>query len=106
SPAADGIRYYQVTGVQTCALPIYGSSVHITWADSTYDATANPATATASGVAADGTLSPTPALAYYPGATATGTPLAGAPTDAGRSEERRVGKDCPNHGPASDSHKN
>src|SRR5438477_351411 len=53
------------------------------WAGSTYDGTPNPASATATGVAADGNLSPTPSLTYYPGSDTLGTALAGAPTNAG-----------------------
>jgi hypothetical protein len=57
--------------------------VHITWANSTYDGTANAATATVSGVVADGDLLPHPSFVYYAGPDTTGSPLTGAPTNAG-----------------------
>src|SRR5205823_9192321 len=59
------------------------STVHIGWADSTYDGTANAASATVAGVAADGDLLPHATFVYFAGSTATGTPLAGAPVNAG-----------------------
>src|SRR5437016_10440277 len=59
--AEDGIRYWSVTGVQTCALPIYLDETGVLRA----------AEAIASGI---------------PGARKVVIP--------GRSEERRVGKEC------------
>src|SRR5256885_4764977 len=82
--AEDGIRDYKVTGVQTCALPIFpgafalptlpggllrGHDRHI----SAVPDRADPADATAGGPAAD---------------------QHAARPDRGRSEERRVGKEC------------
>src|SRR2546426_3334703 len=62
--AEDGIRDYKVTGVQTCALPIFE---------------AGNAWATRSGARLDNLI--------YSGTV-------GAGVDTFRSEERRVGKEC------------
>src|SRR3712207_7166916 len=80
--AEDGIRDIGVTGVQTCALPIYGSLRMVP----PLRAAAAPAVA--------------PALRKGR-AAAAGSPRPAQPRDlragpraAGRSEERRVGKEC------------
>src|SRR3712207_7028106 len=82
--AEDGIRDIGVTGVQTCALPIFDGDVHVV-----------PAQA----AAADGL-----GAAVHPPAAAVGDPaelfdvdvqqLAGVFALIPRSEERRVGKEC------------
>ena len=60
------------------------ASVSITWADVDFDGNAHPASASVSGVGSPAEdLGDADSLTYYAGATATGTPLAGAPTDAG-----------------------
>ena len=81
--AGDADYLSTTSAPKTITIAKHGSTVHIVWANSTYDGSANAASATASGIAADGDLSPAPSLVYYSGSTATGTPLAGAPTDAG-----------------------
>jgi hypothetical protein len=61
-------------------------TVSVTDSGGTYDGSAFAATASvtgASGQAASSLEGVTPALTYFVGSTATGTPLAGAPTDAG-----------------------
>src|SRR2546426_4153738 len=84
--AEDGIRDYKVTGVQTCALPIFmgppSSPVE---------------TSTAPGPFGSYLLT----LAKGPGAVEVSTgdeggPITNGATNAGsiRSEERRVGKEC------------
>src|SRR5256885_12315434 len=83
--AEDGIRYYKVTGVQTCALPICSDSPTLGPAASARADKRTPAHAA---------RTPTDALmsflqcrlpsSYSPPATSTSL----------RSEERRVGKEC------------
>src|SRR5256885_8180434 len=70
--AEDGIRYYKVTGVQTCALPILATAVFLSASvGSSFDF-------------------PEPSPAPRPG-----PPPAPAPQPKPeRSEERRVGKEC------------
>ena len=46
-------------------------------------APSNSASAVVNGVAGESDLSPAATFAYYAGSTATGSPLAGAPTNAG-----------------------
>jgi hypothetical protein len=59
-------------------------SVSATWSDWTYDGTAHAATGSVSGVGSPAEPLGTPnVFAYYSGSTAIGTPLPGAPTDAG-----------------------
>src|SRR5205823_7457408 len=85
--AEDGIRDKLVTGVQTCALPICAGAAG--------------AIALEAGPAATGTVPwrPRPAGAAR---TATVEPGAGAThagsAEIGRSEERRVGKECRSRG--------
>lgn len=55
-------------------------TVSIDWSDSTYDGSANAATASVTGVG--GANLGSADLTYYSGTTASGTPLAGAPTNA------------------------
>src|SRR5436189_3365433 len=68
--AEDGIRDTSVTGVQTCALPIYGLRALL-----------RPARGQARGAGAEEELG-----SVGPSRSAPGFP--------GRSEERRVGKEC------------
>src|SRR5690606_40112711 len=79
--AEDGIRDFHVTGVQTCALPIYFSnkdfvtlltktSVH--WADSNTAIVSSKGLSCLSSHSASGNI----------------------PSITSRSEERRVGKEC------------
>src|SRR5206468_8704132 len=76
--AEDGIRDLIVTGVQTCALPI--------WSDGT--------------PGGNTTTPPTPPMTEVP--EPTPVPTSSAFANVKRSEERRVGKECrsrwsPNH---------
>jgi hypothetical protein len=60
------------------------ATVTITWNNSVYTAAANAATAQVTGVlSGPDVLSPAATFAYYAGSTVSGSPLAGAPTDAG-----------------------
>src|SRR5690606_40705547 len=88
--AEDGIRDFHVTGVQTCALPIYPLSL------SRCEPSQRPGTATAAATASSAC-----ARAYSAGVKvgagrcAYHTPPPGAGTHIWvRSEERRVGQDC------------
>src|SRR5205085_2105425 len=66
------------------------ATVTASWVNATYDGTPKAATASVAGVGSPAAVLTTPAatLAYYAGATATGTALAGAPTAAGTDPER------------------
>src|SRR5205807_7162505 len=76
--AEDGIRDYKVTGVQTCALPIYGRR------GPTASRSRRRRAAQWSMEPRSSTCGPTPA-----------TPCSrGRPKASSRSEERRVGKEC------------
>src|SRR2546426_315372 len=71
--AEDGIRDYKVTGVQTCALPIFRTSPR--------------------GFAAAALLPPAhPHYAAHTGPSRTRDPM--LLLECARSEERRVGKEC------------
>src|SRR5690348_18074011 len=75
--AEDGIRDGRVTGVQTCALPIY-------WIDP-IASTSQPQKPLA--------LPDKPSIAVLPFTNLSGDPKEDYFSD-GRSEERRVGKEC------------
>src|SRR5690606_40930289 len=87
--AEDGIRDFHVTGVQTCALPIWFCSALTTAQNrSAYSAVGNPVTAAPSGpVRLDGRR-----RLRVPDPTARRCVAAGPNCDP-RSEERRVGKE-------------
>ena len=67
---------------QTFSIAKASPSITVNWADTTYDGTSHPATATVAGVGG-ANLGAADSLTYYAGSTATGTALAGAPTNAG-----------------------
>src|SRR5256885_16778986 len=77
--AEDGIRDYKVTGVQTCALPIWVVRVVVHFAYSAGRASTLRSSATADGSSGSGS-SVASARQTVPLTT--------------RSEERRVGKEC------------
>src|SRR5256885_2968471 len=84
--AEDGIRDYKVTGVQTCALPIWKTS-----GSSQSSVTAQPSTVLepprdGNGISA--ASSPSKAMHLLPSSPAKTTET------LQRSEERRVGKEC------------
>src|SRR5256885_16360692 len=88
--AEDGIRDYKVTGVQTCALPICGSGG--SWDDG--GALSEAASSASQGFDMpgidgldEGAVVLVPVLLVF-------AALLVAVTGAGRSEERRVGKEC------------
>src|SRR5256886_7403458 len=81
--AEDGIRDLTVTGVQTCALPIYATASKLGQAPRPNRLTAANPTATRSSVTLFGVHSNRMV-------SAPRRPLA----DSHRSEERRVGKEC------------
>jgi hypothetical protein len=75
---------YQGSASGTLVIAKATPQVAINWSDSTYDGTANAASATVSGVGSPAeSLGPASSLTYYSGSSASGTPLAGAPKDAG-----------------------
>src|SRR5256885_3413132 len=82
--AEDGIRDYKVTGVQTCALPIYALSTRSRSNSSALDAAENPR------IVFDGVSR---LCADSHAIVSAAAPTATRGTYA-RSEERRVGKEC------------
>src|SRR5919205_1087329 len=83
---AGNSNYNGSSNTKTITIAQANSTVAITWANSTYDGTANTASAQANGITGENNLSPAPSLAYYAGANpnfVTDTPLAGAPKNAG-----------------------
>src|SRR5690349_19020579 len=77
--AEDGIRDLYVTGVQTCALPIWSRPIPLT--------TARPRTSARSLAPGRATVSPSITVERTSGARSIRT-------EPSRSEERRVGKEC------------
>ena len=71
------------SATKTITIDKADASVTITWSDGTYNTNPNPASAVVDGVGGETDLSPAAGLTYYTGSDATGTPLPGAPTDAG-----------------------
>src|SRR5207302_3947277 len=90
--AEDGIRDFHVTGVQTCALPIYSVS---TWRAIATQVLTECATIVGAG-AGLGSLLTLWAVHLLPHYAAPYAPNIGdmASTPSWRSEERRVGKEC------------
>src|SRR5256885_9715243 len=83
--AEDGIRDYKVTGVQTCALPIWG------WCSTAFSAASSMVAADTSPSRSFLARMARPSLAEVPSRrTTTGTRTS---IRAKRSEERRVGKE-------------
>src|SRR5690606_40895828 len=88
--AEDGIRDFHVTGVQTCALPIWFVAAGIPLVVSINFAKEEMPEA---GYGTDGHL------VTIVGFTADGDPVINDPNKASdRSEERRVGKECRSRG--------
>src|SRR2546425_7198626 len=83
--AEDGIRDKLVTGVQTCALPIYIPCLDITLSQNTFSSVS-----TGPGAHTHSTSGYSPHGMARPGAT---VPAFDSAT-GDRSEERRVGKEC------------
>src|SRR5256885_7229363 len=81
--AEDGIRDYKVTGVQTCALPIFQPSVSGNFKSSVI-ASGESSRASTRPVAASRAITPLKPLSC----------ASSSRTSANRSEERRVGKEC------------
>src|SRR5207302_7048951 len=89
--AEDGIRDFHVTGVQTCALPIFSSTSDV------FDV---PCSRSARGLAPSGlllSLANSHSLLF----NAVVQPRARQPSNPPRSEERRVGKECRSRWPPS-----
>ncbi|HEX4718186.1 MAG TPA: Ig-like domain repeat protein, partial [Thermoleophilaceae bacterium] len=82
SQAGDGNYLAAASVPRTFSIAKATPSINVNWADTTYDGNTHPATASVSGVGA-ANLGAADSLTYYSGATATGTALGGAPTNAG-----------------------
>src|SRR5256885_4718942 len=82
--AEDGIRDYKVTGVQTCALPISGGEVQ----------RINLTTALGTSLVNTLFVLDEPSIGLHPRDMERITEAMQRLRDAGRSEERRVGKEC------------
>jgi hypothetical protein len=80
-PGSD--NYLGSSDSKTFTIAKASASISITWDNSTYDGDPNAASAQVDGVGGETDLSPAATLAYHSGSTASGSPLAGAPTDAG-----------------------
>src|SRR5260370_5424486 len=84
--AEDGIRDSSVTGVQTCALPIYAGRLRITQAERINKSRLTQSNAQPTSVIVP--LNPTSSVASGYSSVLT------RPRSILRSEERRVGKEC------------
>src|SRR2546430_5160960 len=82
--AEDGIRDLTVTGVQTCALPIFGST------EGMQPLELRPLARRTMAVLWEGSR----VRCESPGATTIRSATNAIPSSATRSEERRVGKEC------------
>src|SRR5207249_6162650 len=92
----DGIRDRNVTGVQTCALPISGVGSVVSRAARRAGRTPRPSLWTSYGAARRAGRTPRPSLwTSYASSSRTSipTPRVHLQTTAHRSEERRVGKE-------------
>src|SRR5688572_30895332 len=95
--AEDGIRDLTVTGVQTCALPIWRPTTSCRWATGsgtrwrprTWATTRPSSTSWTPGRATASSTRP-----RWPGCCATPTSPRASSSACPRSEERRVGKEC------------
>src|SRR5206468_5965692 len=100
--AEDGIRDLIVTGVQTCALPISIEVVGLAFLparDAAIPAVIRQGRGEDGSSDGDGAEDDTGQLALANGFT-MGTSYGMIPFGAGRSEERRVGKECRSRGGA------
>ena len=96
-------NYNPASDTKTITIAKADASVSVTWLDSTYDGSSNSASAVVNGVAGESDLSPAATFAYYAGSTATGSPLAGAPTNAGTYTVKASFAGNGNYNPASDT---
>jgi len=80
---AGNDNYKDATATKTITIERATPTIIITWADSTYNTNPNPASVVVNGVGSEVNLTPAATLVYYAGLTASGTPLAGAPVNAG-----------------------
>lgn len=80
---AGNDNYKDATAAKTITIDKATPTITVTWANSTYNTNPNLASAVVNGVGGEMNLTPAATLVYYPGLTASGTPLAGAPVNAG-----------------------
>jgi hypothetical protein len=80
---AGDVNYKTAHGTVDNRIAKATPTITITWANSVYNTNPNPASAVVDGVGNEVNLSPPAALVYYLGADDSGTPLGGAPVDAG-----------------------
>ena len=80
---AGNDNYKNATAAKTITIDKATPTITITWANSTFNTNPNPASAVVNGVGGELNLTPAATLLYYEGSIAAGTPLAGAPVNAG-----------------------
>jgi hypothetical protein len=76
-------NYHDASGTVNDAIGKATPTVSVTWASWTFDGAAHPASGSVTGVGSPAANLGTPTLTYYTGATATGSPLSGAPSAVG-----------------------
>lgn len=80
---AGNVNYKMASGVVTNSIARATPTIAITWVNSVYNTNPHPASAVVTGVAGQTNLAPAANLVYYAGASVGGTPLSGAPVNAG-----------------------
>ena len=80
---AETANYLSKSVSQTVQIAKAVPTVDITWSNSTFNGTANQASAVVKGVGGTALSGASATLTYYPGSDTTGTALSGAPTNAG-----------------------
>jgi hypothetical protein len=80
---AASSNYNGSTNTKTITISKAASSTTANWSNSTFSGTPNSATGSVSGVGSPAANLGSPTFTYYSGPIATGTPLGGAPTNAG-----------------------
>src|SRR4029079_7154786 len=89
------------SATETITIEKADASVSITWNDGTYNTNPHPASGSVSGVGCPAQDLGSPVFTYYSGSDTTGTPLSGAPTDAGTYTVRADFSGNGNYKPAS-----
>ena len=80
---AGNVNYKTASGVVTNSIARVAPTIAITWVNGVYNTNPHPASAVVNGVAGQTNLTPAATLVYYAGSSVGGTPLSGAPVNAG-----------------------